>query len=173
VSQFGRKRLHLLALAGYDVLKSICHEDGKLYAARNQISAVAWYTATFSARALSDLCGEDVSTRLGLSLAMTHCSIVSVATAYREQRRVQQRFQPHTSIPYNHHTVRIDAHSVTIWTLIGWQPIAFVSDAVWLDSWSLSTLIQLRGAWALLLVVPGLDDEGLQGGGTEHEGTNC
>jgi hypothetical protein len=124
--------------------------------ARNEISAVAYFTVTFSTRALYDLCAEDVSTRLGLSLAMTHRSIASVAAAYRGQRSVQQRFHPLTSIPYDRHTLRIDAQVVTIWTLIGWQRVAFVTDALCLEDWSLPTLMQLRGAWALLLVVPGL-----------------
>jgi hypothetical protein len=126
-------------------------------AARNEISAVAWYTGTFSTRALAELCAEDVSTRLGLSLAMSHRCVASVAAAYRGQLSVQQRFHPLQSIPYDRHTLRIDAQVVTLWTLIGWQSIAFVTDAVFLEGWSLPTLMQLRGAWALLLVVPGLD----------------
>ena len=53
-------------------------------AARNEISAVSWYTATFTLRVLSDLCAEDISVRLGLSLAMTHRCVASVAAVVRQ-----------------------------------------------------------------------------------------
>jgi hypothetical protein len=90
---------------------------------------------------------------------MTHRCVASVAAAYREQRHTQQRFHLLQSIPYDRHTLRIDAQAMTLWTLIGWQSIAFVTDAPFLEGWSLPTLMQLRGTWALLLVVPGLDRE--------------
>src|SRR6185295_19762917 len=62
-------------------------------AARTEISAVAWYTGTFTTRALYELCGEEISTRLGLSFAMTRRCVASVAAAYRQQCRAQQRYE--------------------------------------------------------------------------------
>jgi hypothetical protein len=128
--------------------------------ARNEISAVAYFTSTFRLPELSDLCVQDVSTRLGLSLAMTHCCVASVVAAYRQQRHTQQRFRLCMSIPYDHHTLWIDpeAQTLILWTLIGWQRLPFVTDTAFLDGWSLPSLMHLRTTWALLLVVPGLDN---------------
>ena len=132
-------------------------------AARSAISALAWQTGMFTARALFEACAEEIGTERGLSLAMARRSIASVAAAYRVQHRAQQRYHPLQSIPYDRHTLRIDAHEqrVILWTLEGWLRIPFVTDAAFLDRWSFPKLMQLRDRWALLLVVPGQDGEAL------------
>jgi hypothetical protein len=134
--------------------------------ARNQISAVAWECGLFTTRALFEVCAEDIGTERGLSLTMARRCIANVAASYRVQRHTQQRFHPRMSIPYDRQTVRIDMHeqTVTIWTLIGWLRIPFVTDAALLDRWSLPSLMQLRERWVLLLVVPGQDGEALRRG---------
>jgi hypothetical protein len=128
-------------------------------AARSEISAFAWQQGMFTARALFEACAEDIGLNEGLSLTMARRSIASVAASYRLQRRTQQRFHAHRSIPYDRHTLRIDVQeqSVVLWTLLGWLRILCVTETPFLKGWSHPVLMQLRGAWALLLVVPGLD----------------
>ena len=128
-------------------------------AARNEISAFAWQHGLFTAHALFEGGAEDIGTERGLSLAMARRSIASVAAGYRVQRQTQQRYHPHRSIPYDRHTLRIDAgeQSVILWTLIGWLRIPFVTDVAFLNGWSLPSLMLLRDRWAILLVVPDLD----------------
>jgi putative transposase len=126
-------------------------------AARNLISAVAWYTGTFSVRALDELCRADVRERFSLSAAVAHRCVASVAAHYRHVPQIKHTFRPHASIPYDRHTLRIDpsAQIVALWTLIGQQTIPFVADGRLPDDWQRPTLTLVSGAWYLLVIVPG------------------
>jgi hypothetical protein len=128
-------------------------------AARNQISALTWQRGMFTARALFEVGAEAIGLNEGLSLTMARRAIASVAAAYRVQRRTQRRYYPQSSIPYDHHTLRIDAEeqSIILWTLLGWLRILCVTDAPFLEGWSHPALMQLHDAWTLLLVVPDRD----------------
>jgi putative transposase len=128
--------------------------------ARNLISTVAWYTGTFAVRALDELCRTEVQERFGLSAAIVHRCVASVAAHYRHDPQTKHIFRPHTSIPYDRHTLRIDsaAQAVTLWTLIGVQTIPFAVDGGVSDDWQRPTLTVLSGAWYLLIIVPGAAD---------------
>jgi putative transposase len=128
--------------------------------ARNLISAVAWYTGTFSVRALDELCRNDVRERFGLSAAIAHRCVMNVAAHYRHDPQIKHTFRPHASIPYDHHTLRIDteAQAVTLWTVIGQQTIPFAANEGLSDDWQRPTLTLVSGAWYLLIIVPGTAD---------------
>jgi putative transposase len=128
--------------------------------ARNLISAIAWYTGTFSVRALDELCRSDVRERFGLSAAIAHRCVASVAAHYRHDPQIKHTFRPHASIPYDRHTLRIDsaAQTVTIWTVIGSQTIPFDADGQLPDDWQRPTLTVLSGNWYLLIIVPSAVD---------------
>jgi putative transposase len=125
--------------------------------ARNLISAVAWYTGTFTVRTLDELCRSDMRERFSLSAAIAHRCVTSVAAHYRHTPQIKHAFRPHASIPYDRHTLRIDpaAQTVTLWTVIGQQTIPFVADGRLPDNWQRPTLTLVSGAWYLLIIVPG------------------
>jgi putative transposase len=132
------------------------HTLETLNAARNLISSVAWHTETFAPPALAVLCTADVRSQFGLSAAMTVRCVASVAATYQHGRSAKHLFRPHTSVPYDRRTLRIDvdAQTVTIWTLIGWQTMPFALDMRLPESWRRPTLAAVSGTWYLLVIVP-------------------
>lgn len=132
------------------------HTLETLNQACNLISAVAWYSGTFSVRALNEFCRADVRERFGLSAAMAQRCVTSVAAAYRHDPQTRHTFRPHASISYDRRTLRLDtaAQTLTLWTLIGWEPISFAADGHPLEYWRYSTLTTVSGSWYLLIIVP-------------------
>ncbi len=98
-------------------------------AAANFVSEVAWETKTFRQYDLHHACYYTVRERYELSAQMTVRLLAKVADAYKLDRKRQRTFHPHGSIAYDKRILswRLDAQTVSIWTVDGRQTIPFVA----------------------------------------------
>jgi IS605 OrfB family transposase len=98
-------------------------------AAANYVSEVAWETKTFRQYDLHRACYRTVRERYGLSAQMTVRVLAKVADAYKLDRKTQRVFRPHGSIAYDDRILawKLEAQTVSIWTVGGRQTIPFVA----------------------------------------------
>src|SRR5262249_307633 len=97
-------------------------------AACNYISDVAWNTRTFGKFALQRLGYQHVREQFGLPCQMVVRALAKVGDAYKLDKQTKRTFRPLASIAYDDRILSfaLPDSSISIWTLEGRQPIAFV-----------------------------------------------
>jgi putative transposase len=96
--------------------------------AANAISQTAWETSTFGQFALQKATYYEIKARFGLTAQLVVRITAKVVDGYKLDRNRQRTFRRHGSIAYDDRILRYGADRVSIWTLEGRQPIAFVCD---------------------------------------------
>jgi len=94
--------------------------------AANAISEIAWDTRTFGQFALHNACYHDIRSRFNLAAQVAVRLIAKVADAYKLDRKRLRAFRRHGSIAYDDRILRYGEDRVSLWTVEGRRPIAFV-----------------------------------------------
>lgn len=97
-------------------------------AACNYLSGLAWETDTFKKFDLHHLGYEATRAAFPLSSQVVVRCVAKVADAYKLDKKVKRQFKSDGAISYDARilTFKIEAQTVSIWTLDGRQTIAFV-----------------------------------------------